>query len=381
MKILIVSPVGEDVHVRKIPAALGARGAADVTVIAPERSATETAYEASGWRTVTPGEDASGYRLVTLPLLDPANGHAGYENAALKRVMQEAQADVIQMWGGAPARSAEQVVWLKLRACPRAKAVFYGFDQLPYRFAPWTQLKWKFLWSRMAGGIEANSEGVEALRQAGFRKPMERIFWGISTEEFHAVDRSGLRERLGFGKEKLVGYVGRFVPEKGLSGLLAALRQMPGNVHGVLIGAGPMQKELEREAEAPELRGRVRFLPTMPPEKLAEYMNCFDALALASRTTPHWKEQYGRVIGEAMACGVVVVGSDSGAIPEVIGEAGLVVREGDAAALACGLESAIFDEALRARLISAGKKRAEEELSIQAMSGKLMEFYGRLKSE
>ncbi len=380
MKILIVSPVGEDVHIRKIPAALRARGAAEVTVIAPERSATETAYEASGWRTVTPGENSNGGRLVTLPLVDPRDGHAGFKNAALKRVIQEAQPDVIQMWGGAPARSAEQVVWLKMRACPRAKTVFYGFDQLPYRFAPLTQLKWKFLWSRMAGGIEANSEGVEALRQAGFRKPLEQIFWGISTEEFHPLERAGLRERLGFGNEKLVGYVGRFVSEKGLSELLAALRQLPSEVHGVLIGAGPMQEELEREAVTPELRGRVRFLPTMTPEKLVEYMNCFDALALPSRTTPHWKEQYGRVIGEAMACGVVVVGSDSGAIPEVIGEAGLVVRERDTAELARGLECAIFDEVLRARLIPAGKKRAEEELSIRAMSGKLMDFYKRLSN-
>jgi glycosyltransferase involved in cell wall biosynthesis len=378
MRILIVSPVAEDVHIRKIPAALRALGTAEVTVIAPEKSATETAYEASGWRTVTPGENTNGCRLVALPLRNPASPFAGFENEKLRLVMQDTQPEVIQMWGAAPAACAEQVVWQKMRACPRAKTVFYGFDQLPYRFAPWTQLKWKFLWSRMAGGIEANSEGVEALRQAGFRKPLERIFWGVSTEEFHAVERTGLRERLGFGKEKLVGYVGRFVPEKGLSELLAALRQLPSEVHGVLIGAGPMQKELEREAGTPELRGRVRFLPTMTPEKLVEYMNCFDALALPSLTTPHWKEQYGRVIGEAMACGVPVVGSDSGAIPEVIGKAGLVVREGNAAALARGLESAIFDEALRARLIPAGKKRAEEELSIRAMSGKLLEFYRRI---
>jgi glycosyltransferase involved in cell wall biosynthesis len=385
MKILVVSPVGEEVHIRKIPAALARQNAsgqarAEVTVVAPEKSATETAYEASGWRTVTSGENSNGYRLVTLPLVDPRNGHAGYENSALKRVMQEAKPDVIQMWGGAPARSAEQVVWLKMRACPRAKTVFYGFDQLPYRFAPWTQLKWRFLWSRMAGGIEANSEGVEALRQAGFRKPLERIFWGVETDAYRPMERAAMQRKLGLEHEYIAGYVGRFVAEKGLSNLLAALKQMPSKVHVVLIGAGPMQKELEREAEAQELRGRVRFFPTMSPEKLVEYMNCFDALALPSLTTPQWKEQYGRVIGEAMACGVVVVGSDSGAIPEVIGEAGLVVQEGDANALACGLESAIFNEALRARLIPAGKKRAEDELSIPAMSGKLMEFYERLNN-
>ncbi len=378
MRILIISPVGEDVHIRKIPAALRAQGGTEVTVIAPEKSATETAYEASGWRTVTPGENSNGCRVVTLPLVDPRNVHAGFENSALKRAMQEAQPDVIQMWGGAPARCAEQVVWQKMRACPRAKTVFYGFDQLPYRFAPWTQLKWKFLWSRMAGGIEANSEGVEALRQAGFRKPLERIFWGVETDVYRPMERGAMRRKLGLEHQHIVGYAGRFVGEKGLRELLEALERMASSVHAVLIGSGPLREEIEARGNSGALRGRVHVAGTMAPEKLAEYMNCFDALALPSLTARHWKEQYGRVIGEAMACGVPVGGSDSGAIPEVIGEAGLVVREGDAAALARGLESAMFDEALRARLIPAGKKRAEEELSIQAMSGKLMDFYERI---
>ncbi|MCL5287192.1 MAG: glycosyltransferase family 4 protein [Acidobacteria bacterium] len=380
MKILVISPVGEEVHVRKIPAALRQHNSVEVTVIAPEKSATETAYEASGWRTVTPGENANGCRVVTLPLVDPSNGHAGFDNETLKRAMQEAQPDVIQMWGGAPARSAEQVVWQKMRACPQAKTVFYGFDQLPYRFAPWTQLKWKFLWSRMAGGIEANSEGVEALRQAGFRKPLTRIFWGVETDVYRPMERAAMRRKLGLEHEHIVGFAGRFVEEKGLRVLLDALAKMPSSVHAVLIGNGPLREDIEAHGNTGALQGRVHVLGTMATEELAAYMNCFDALALPSLTARHWKEQYGRVIGEAMACGTVVVGSDSGAIPEVVGEAGVIVREGDAKALAQGLEGALFDETLRARMIPAGKKRAEEELSIEAMSRKLMEFYGRLEA-
>ncbi|MBI3663839.1 MAG: glycosyltransferase [Acidobacteria bacterium] len=411
MRILLVSPLAEPVHTRKIPAALARRPGSEeasravqerrpfvpqlrdqgrqaaalqdgrtveLTVIAPEKSATETAYEASGWRTVTPGENTNGYRLVALPLRNPAYSAEGFEPDAIARVMQETQPEVIQVWGGAPDRHVSQVVWLKMRLCPRARVVYYGFNNLAIRWRLRTRWKWKLLWRQMAGGVEANSEGVKVMREAGFRRPLERIFWGISTDDFHPVDKAGLRERLGFGEEKIVGYVGRFVPEKGLSDLLAALRQMPASVHGVLIGAGPMQAELEREAAAGELARRVRFLGTMPPDKLVEYMNCFDALALASRTMPTWKEQYGRVIGEGMACGVPVVGSDSGAIPEVIGEAGLVAREGDAAALAETLSRAVFDARVREKLIAAGYRRVEDELSIQAMSGKLMEFYGRL---
>jgi glycosyltransferase involved in cell wall biosynthesis len=381
MKILIVSPVGEDVHIRRIPAALAHHNGCEVTVAAPERVATETAYAASGWLTLDGEEKNNGIRLVPVALRDPHNGPGGFKESGLLNLMKETQPDVIQIWGGAPASSTSQVVWNKLRACPKAKVVFFGFDQLPYRFSRTTQLKWKFLWSQMAGGVEANSEGVEAVRQAGFPRPLVRIFWGISTEEFRAFSagqRSDTRKRLGFGNEKLIGYAGRFVPEKGLRELLAALRALPRAVQGVLIGAGPMQEELEREAATPELAGRLRVLSTMGAEKLAEYLNCFDALALPSLTTPHWKEQYGRVIGEAMACGVVVVGSDSGAIPEVIGEAGLVVREGDAQALERALRSAVFDEDVRARVIPAGIERAQQELSIEAMSRKLLAFYERI---
>ena len=98
MKILIVSPVGEETHIRKIPAALARHAGVEVSVIAPERVATEPAYDASGWLTVTGDENTNGHRLLPLPLVDPANPHAGFENEPLKRAMREAQADVIQMW-------------------------------------------------------------------------------------------------------------------------------------------------------------------------------------------------------------------------------------------------------------------------------------------
>jgi glycosyltransferase involved in cell wall biosynthesis len=385
MKILVVSPVGEDAHIRKIPAALARHDGVQVSVVAPERVATEPAYDASGWRTVNREKSENGFRLTTAALKDPAYGGHGFaEPDSIGRVMRESQPDIIQVWGGAPDEHVAQMLRLKARQCPQARLVQYGFNNLPIRWRWRMTLKWRWLWRQMAGALEANSEGLQVMREAGFRQPMERVFWGIAAEDFRAVDaleRARLRERLGFGGEKIVGYVGRFVPEKGLRELLAALRVMPREVHGVLIGAGPMQEELAREAATAELAGRVRILGTMAPRELAEYMNCFDALALPSRTTPHWKEQYGRVIGEAMACGVVVVGSDSGAIPEVVGDAGIVVREGDVQALAAALQRALGDASLRARLIDAGHRRVESELSFAAMSGKLMQFYARLLAE
>src|SRR5260221_14335510 len=96
----------------------------------------------------------------------------------------------------------------------------------------------------------------------------------------------------------------------------------------------------------------------MPPARLAAQFCQIDALVLRSLTTPVWKEQFGRVLTEAMACGVPVVGSSSGAIPEVIGEAGLIFPEGDAAALAGCLAKLQQPPALRLALAQRGLARA-----------------------
>jgi glycosyltransferase involved in cell wall biosynthesis len=107
-------------------------------------------------------------------------------------------------------------------------------------------------------------------------------------------------------------------------------------------------------------------------------MNCFDVLALPSLTRSTWKEQYGRVIGEAMACGLPVVGSDSGAIPEVIGNAGLVVKEGDAGALASAIERLIQNRDEAVQLRNRAIERANTELSTKVMAERLHRFYQKV---
>jgi glycosyltransferase involved in cell wall biosynthesis len=82
-----------------------------------------------------------------------------------------------------------------------------------------------------------------------------------------------------------------------------------------------------------------------------------DVLVLPSRTRPNWKEQFGRSLVEAMACGVTVVGSDSGEIPHVIGDAGLLFPEGQAGELRERLSRLMADAALRQALAQRGRDR------------------------
>jgi glycosyltransferase involved in cell wall biosynthesis len=103
-----------------------------------------------------------------------------------------------------------------------------------------------------------------------------------------------------------------------------------------------------------------------------------DLLAAPSLTTPQWREQFGRMLVEAMACGVPVVGSDSGEIPHVLGAAGLVVPEGDADALAGALGTLLADPSLRARLAAAGRARAQAEFALPRVAARHLAFFEHL---
>jgi glycosyltransferase involved in cell wall biosynthesis len=167
-----------------------------------------------------------------------------------------------------------------------------------------------------------------------------------------------------------VGYAGRLVPSKGLGDLLAAVRRLQAPVELVMIGDGETRAELEGQ----EIPGsRVRILDDLSHEQMAAGYAQLDVLALPSHTTPTWKEQFGRVIVEALWCGVPVVGSDSGEIPwliELTG-GGLVFPEGDDARLAEQLQRLREDPALRAELAARGRAQVERLFSVSAATDPL----------
>jgi len=167
-----------------------------------------------------------------------------------------------------------------------------------------------------------------------------------------------------------VGYAGRLVPSKGLLDLLAAVRQLDAPVELLLIGDGEQRAQLEGQAIP---GSRVRVLDGLAHDEMAGGYAQLDVLALPSHTTPTWKEQFGRVIVEALWCGVPVVGSDSGEIPwliELTG-GGLVFPEGDAAALADRLRRLRADPDLRERLARTGRLAVERRFSVPAATDAL----------
>jgi glycosyltransferase involved in cell wall biosynthesis len=167
-----------------------------------------------------------------------------------------------------------------------------------------------------------------------------------------------------------VGYAGRLVPSKGLLDLLAAVRRLQAPVELLMIGDGEQRAELEGQ---PIPGSRVRILDDLSHEQMASGYAQLDVLALPSHTTPTWKEQFGRVIVEALWCGVPVVGSDSGEIPwliELTG-GGLVFPEGDSEALAARLTELREQPELRRELARAGRAAVERLFSVPAATDAL----------
>jgi len=167
-----------------------------------------------------------------------------------------------------------------------------------------------------------------------------------------------------------VGYAGRLVPSKGLTDLLAAVRRLDAPVDLVLIGDGEMRAQLEGQ---PIPGSAVRIVDDLRHEQMADGYAQLDVLVLPSHTTPTWKEQFGRVIVEALWCGVPVVGSDSGEIPWLIGltGGGLVFPEGDCASLARQLTKLREQPALRRQLAETGRLAVESLFSVPAATDSL----------
>jgi glycosyltransferase involved in cell wall biosynthesis len=111
---------------------------------------------------------------------------------------------------------------------------------------------------------------------------------------------------------------------------------------------------------------------------MPDLLRGLDVLVLPSVSRPNWTEQFGRILVEAMACGVPVIGSSSGEIPEVIGQAGLIFPEGDASALAAHLQRLAGDPTLRGELATSGRARALERYTHRAVAEATVDMYRQL---
>jgi glycosyltransferase involved in cell wall biosynthesis len=267
--------------------------------------------------------------------------------------------------------------WQALRLARRAgaKSLFFTWQNLFRRYPwPWSALE-KSVLAHADAALAGNAEAVSVLTRKGFRGPVTVIpQFGVDPSIYRPMERAG-----GDGPFT-VGYLGRLVEEKGLAVLLDAMTRLDGDWRLRLTGSGPMELALLSQSLTLGVRQKVVFSPGIASAQVPALLNSLDCLVLPSLTRPNWKEQFGRVLIEAMACQVPVVVSDSGEMPNLVGEAGLVVPEGDAGALAAALSRLRGDPALRATLGVNGRARVLARYTQEKIAAQTYRVYQAMMS-
>lgn len=368
IRLLVVSkPCHEPIN-RAVYRELASRPGIDVHIIAPR-----SVQSLTGPRVTEVGEHAP-YRITCLDLL---GSHGRLERfQGLDRIATDWKPTHVLV----DSDPASLVAIQAASACPRARLWALTAENLPPRYlleCSDALKKWKpkravtplVLWT-LRGFIRRkidrvftlSASGNEVLTRMGFRST--QIPLGFDPLRFcmqspEVVART--RARLGL-HSPTVAYFGRLTREKGVDLLVAALSRLRELEWQFLIDSFAVYRtaymvELDRAIRDAGLVSRVVYFDARH-EDMPDYMNAADIVVLPSVSTSKWKEQYGRVIPEAMACGKIVVGSDSGAIPEVVGGHGHIVPEGNVEALA---------ECLRGLLTGSSSRLPAETVATYAL--------------
>ncbi|MCS7309335.1 MAG: glycosyltransferase family 4 protein [Armatimonadetes bacterium] len=306
-----------------------------------------------------------GYRLVATPLR--WNGHYHlYYAPQLPRLIRQFRPDLVhldeEVYNFATFHAALAARWYG------AKVVAFCWQNIYRRYPP--PFRWfeQILARHLQGVIAGNEEARLVLQRKGFSLPVEVIpQYGVDVERF----KPGTPPT---PPPFHIGFLGRLVPAKGIDLLLESLQHLPEWCELWLAGEGE-DTVWRTMAERLRVAERVRWLGALPSTHVVDFLHQLHVLVLPSRTTARWKEQFGRVLVEAMACGVPVVGSNSGEIPRVIGEAGLVFSEGNAEELARGILSLAESPERRQQLAHAARQRAVTHFSMEQIALRYVRFW------
>src|ERR671933_2077943 len=301
----------------------------------------------------------AGYELVVLPMMLNGHYHVHFDRR-LAALMDVVAPDVIHIDEG----QYNVATFLALRAAVRRgiPALFFTWQNIAQRYPPPFSLMERYTFAHAAHAIAGNAAAADILRAKGYRGPLAVIpQFGVDPDLFapRATQVPGCPQHGEPSRNPtfVIGFVGRLVAAKGLCVLLEALAGLDGAWELRVVGTGEARAQAEALAGRLGIAQHVVFMGQQPSTAMPAIMRQFDVLVGPSLTTPRWKEQFGRMLVEAMACGVPVIGATSGEIPNVIGDAGIVVPEGDSVALRTAIARLRDDPAQRRDLAERGRAR------------------------
>jgi len=295
----------------------------------------------------------------------------------LAHTLRTFQPDIIDLWEEPWGTVSAHACRLRNRMLPGTK-IISETEQNINRTLPLPFERMRAYTLRNADYAVARSkEAGQVLRAKGYTGALEVVPNAVDADLFRPMDREACRQELGV-TGFVAGYVGRLVEEKGLMDMVEALPHCPADVNLLFVGNGSFQEALEQRAQTLGVMPRIRFLRARPAETLPTVMNALDVLMLPSRTTATWKEQFGRVLIEAHACGIPIIGSDSGAIPDVIGQGGLIVPERQPYALAEAIGRLHANAEQCHAMGRAGREQVEAQYTWERVAQRMYAIYTKL---
>ncbi|MDJ0735586.1 MAG: hormogonium polysaccharide biosynthesis glycosyltransferase HpsO [Nostocaceae cyanobacterium] len=387
MKVLVASHTYiVDLNCEKLRALSELEPNLEVTVIVPKRwrprgvqnKIIETQYC-----------DEGNFRII--PVSNFSQNHQGLLTFGtdLISLLQEFHPQIIQVEQGSRSFAYAEMITLNRVLGLNAKNIFFTWWNLPYKLKFPINLLEKYNLNNSHGIICGNQDGAEILRQRGYKGSIKVLpQLGVDESLFQPQAQPELASQLGIKDEDfVVGFVGRFVKEKGIITLLNSLSLIldkPWRL--LLLGRGELQSELMRISVNKKLQNRIIWLESVPHNQVYQYINLMNTLVLPSETNYNlknltsvgWKEQFGHVLIEAMACQVPVIGSNSGEIPHVIGDAGLIFQEGEEQSLANCLLQLMNNSELAEKIGYMGYQRVMSKYTNKALAKEQLEFYQKI---
>ncbi len=333
-------------------------------------------YWESQWfgkkQTFSPQEEHSGNFHIHLMRTTSVKNWTRYFFVSFDAKFRKIKPDLIYIIHEETCWIHHQIYLYRKLWCPAAKIIFFSMNArgVPQRWF-FQRLMWENIKKNTEAALVHYPGCLKSLRRAEYKKPIFlQTQIGVDEDlfKFDSRTRDTIRNFLGFNNKFVIGYTGRLTQDKGVDDLINVLPISGVDWALLLVGNGYLKKEVEDWASSKGWMDRVHITGQIPLNMVPDYMNAMDCFVLASKTTSHWVDTFPLSTVQAQACGIPVIGSDSGAIPWQLGETAIIFSESNLAELKKAIESYALNKGLRKRMAQSGRNRAIDFFCAQGIT-------------